>query len=573
MVDTTLTIAGQAGQGVDTAAELAARALARSGYHVFAYPDVMSRIRGGHNFTAVRAADRAVLGPPARFNLLLALDRLSVDIHRTDVVPGGTIVADDSHTASERDILALPLAQTALEVGGNKAMTNVVGLGSLFELSGHPLEPLLELLSERFAGKGDKVVKANVACARAGAGLARKGFRGQCNCRLPRLESKRRLVLSGNQAMALGAIAAGVRFHAGYPMSPSTPVMELLAERQAELGLVVEQAEDEIGALNMVCGAAYAGVRAMTATSGGGFALMTEALGLAGMAELPIVVIVAQRTGPATGFPTRNEQGELLYCISASQDEFPRFVLAPGTAEAAFSAVQRAFELAWRFHVPAIVLSDQLVSDSLWTMSDIAARPADPGADFAEGYWQARPADTYKRYADAPDGVSPLLRPGFAGQVVRACGSEHDEAGFQVEDAPTRKRMQDKRLRKLEPMRTAVDCGGCFPGQGEDTVIACWGGTYGAVREAVEILQARRVRVGMLHLDELEPFPRQSVRSALALARRVITVEANSAGQLARLLAREVLVRPQAELLKFDGRPFAGAALADELQSVVEGLR
>lgn len=572
MVDTTLTIAGQAGQGVDTAAELAARALARSGYHVFAYPDVMSRVRGGHNFTAVRASDRAVLGPPARFNLLLALDRESVEIHRADVVPGGTIVTDDSQTASGSDTLALPLARTAVEVGGSRAMTNVVGLGSLFELSGHPIEPLLELLSDRFRGKGEAVVKANVACARAGAGLARKTFRGQCDCRLPALEPRRRLVLSGNQAMALGAIAAGVRFHAGYPMSPSTPVMELLAERQAELGLVVEQAEDEVGALNMVCGAAYAGVRAMTATSGGGFALMTEALGLAGMAELPVVVIVAQRAGPATGFPTRNEQGELLYSMSASQDEFPRFVLAPGTAEAAFGAVRRAFELAWRFHVPAIVLSDQSLSDSLCTVSDLSPRRVEAGADFAEGLWQARPAGSYRRYADGPGGVSPLLRPGLAGQAVRACGAEHDEAGFQVEDAATRVRMHDKRLSKLGPMRSAVDCGGCFPGQGEDTVLVCWGGTYGAAREAIEILQARRVRVGMLHLDEIEPFPRESVRSALAAARRVVTVEANSTGQLARLLAREVRVRPQAEVLKYDGRPFVGERLADELQSVVGGL-
>jgi 2-oxoglutarate ferredoxin oxidoreductase subunit alpha len=570
VVDTAVTIAGQAGQGVDTASDLVARSLARSGYHVFAYPDVMSRIRGGHNFTAVRASDRPVLGPPRKFNLLLALDKLSVEAHGPDMVDGGTMVTDDGTAASGPGLLAVPLVKTAMDIGGSKAMANVVGLGALFALSGHPLDPLLDLLGERFGSKGDKVVRANADCARAGFRYVQHEFKGQCDCRLPGLEVKRRLVVTGNQAIALGALAAGVRVHAGYPMSPSTPIMELLASKQTELGLVVEQVEDEIGALNMVCGAAYAGARAMTATSGGGFALMVEALGLAGMAELPIVVVIAQRTGPATGFPTRNEQAELLHVIAASQDEFPRFVLAPGTAEAAFHAMVRAFDLAWRFHVPVVVLSDQALSDSLCTVADLKARPLDPSSSFATAYWQARPAGTYRRYADTPDGVSPLLRPGFPSQVVRAIGAEHDEAGFQSEDAAVRLMMHAKRMRKLDPMRAAADCSGCYPGMGEDTVVVCWGGTYGAVREAVEVLQSRRVRVGMVHLDELEPFPRKAVGRALAGARRVITVEANSTGQLGRLLARELRVRPGHEVLKCDGRPFVGAVLADELQPLVE---
>ncbi len=565
MVDTTAAIAGQAGQGVDTAAELLARSLARSGYHVFAYPDVMSRIRGGHNFTAVRASSRPVLGPPAQFNLLLALDQESVETHRSDIVPGGLVVTDEANAAPSAGIVSLPLERTARDAGGSRAMLNTVGLGALFGLAGHPLDPLIALLRERFAAKGGNIVKANVDCALAGAKLVRRELREQCNCRLPGLEPTRRLVVTGNQAIALGALAAGVRFHAGYPMSPSTSVMEFLAERQAEFGLVVEQAEDEIGALNMVCGAAYAGVRAMTATSGGGFALMVEALGLAGMAELPVVVVIAQRAGPATGFPTRNEQGELLYAISASQDEFPRFVLAPGTAESAFHAMQRAFELAWRFQVPAIVLTDQSLSDSLWTVGELRPWPVNPAESFAEQFWRSRPAGGYQRYAPGPAGVSALLRPGLTSQLVRATGAEHDEDALQTEDSAVRVRMHDKRLSKLEPMRAALGCGGCYPGMGEGTVVVCWGGTYGAVREAVQLLQARRVRIGMLHLDELEPFPRDRVRVALDGATRIVTVEANSTGQLGRLLSRELLRRPDREVLKYDGRPFIGARLADEL--------
>lgn len=563
-------VAGQAGQGVDTASELLARALARSGYHVFAYPDVMSRIRGGHNFTAVRASDRPVLGPPAQCNVLLALDRDSVEVHRREMVAGGTIVVDETSAGGADGVTALPLLRVATETGGSRAMANTVGLGAVLALTGHPIEPLLSLLRERFAAKGDAVVKANIECARAGAELVRREFAGECNCRLPELSPQRRLVLTGNQALALGALAAGVRFHAGYPMSPSTPIMETLAALQSELGLVVEQVEDEIAALNAVCGAAYAGVRSMTATSGGGFSLMVEALGLAGMAELPVVVVIAQRAGPATGFPTRNEQAELLFAISASQDEFPRFVFAPGSAESAFYSIQRAFALAWRYQVPAIVLSDQLVSDSLWTVSELRPRAFDIAADFAESIWNGRQSYSYRRYLDTPDGVSPLVRPGLLRQLVVATGAEHDESGYQTEDAAVRVKMQDKRMRKLAAMRNDTDCGGCFPGLGEETVVVCWGGTWGAVREAVTILQSRRVRVGMVHLDELEPFPRRAVGSALSSARRVITVEANSTGQLGRLLARELLVRPQHEVLKYDGRPFVGTVLADELQALVE---
>jgi 2-oxoglutarate ferredoxin oxidoreductase subunit alpha len=329
----------------------------------------------------------------------------------------------------------------------------------------------------------------------------------------------------------------------------------------------MEQSEDEIAAINMVLGASYAGARAMTATSGGGFSLMVEAFGMASMAELPVVIVTAMRPGPATGFPTRTEQAELLFAISASQDEFPRFVFAPGTAEEAFYATNRAFELAGRFQVPAIVLSDQLLSDSFWTVPAFNFARVSASDDLDEQAWQGRPARTYKRYAVTGDGVSPRLGPGFAGQLVHALGVEHDEDGFQTEDAGVRVRMHEKRMRKLSGMAESLDAPTCYPEETAECAVVCFGSTYGAAREAVDILRAERASVAMVHLCELAPFPRDRVVAKLSRAHKVITVEGNSTGQLAALLRRETRIKADAQVLKYDGRPFNGRALAEELRN------
>jgi len=588
VTDIALTIAGQAGQGIDTASELLARALVRSGYYTFSYPNLMSRIRGGHNFTAVRVSERPVYSPPGRFNALLALDELSVSEHGQDMVEGGVIIAEPTRTrdggrgtrgegqgttdqgrADDKTTFRVPMAEIAEKHGGTKTMANVVGLGALLALTGHPLDRLQGLLKERFIAKGEQVVKQNVECLRAGADYVRQSWGGTCDCTLPKQSARaKRMLLTGNHAIALGALASGVRFYAGYPMSPSTPIMEYLAAKQADASLVMEQAEDEIAAINMVIGAAYAGARAMTATSGGGFSLMVEGLGMAGMAELPVVIVIAMRPGPATGFPTRTEQAELLFAINASQDEFPRFVFAPGTAEEAFYATNRAFELAGRFQVPAIILSDQFLSDSLWTVPGFNLARVKASDDLDDLEWQGRPAFSYRRYAVTRDGVSPRLRPGFAGQLVHMLGAERDESGMQTEDAGVRVRMHEKRMRKLAAMSTTIEDPTCHPEKTADCVVVCFGSTYGAAREAVDILREQRVSVAMLHLCEVAPFPRERVAALLSSARRVITVEGNSTGQLAALLRRETGIKADAQVLKYDGRPFVAQELAEELRSV-----
>ncbi len=572
MFDVTLLVAGQAGQGVDTSSELLARALYRVGYNVFAYPNVMSRIRGGHNYTSIRVSDQPVACCVARHNLLLALDESSSDIHATELVDGGVAIldGDEAREGDERNrVLRIPLTRIAERVGADLTMRNVVGLGAMLALVGQPLDAMFDLMQERFGAKGERVVRLNRECLRAGADYAVRKLRGGCLCAIPALSRQQTgRLLTGSQAVALGGLAADVRFYAGYPMSPATPIMEFLALQQDQFPLVVEQAEDELGALNMVLGASYAGVRAMTATSGGGFSLMVEALGLSGMTELPCVVVIAQRPGPGTGLPTRTEQGELLFAINASQDEFPRFVLAPGTAGEAFNLTQRAFDLAYHFHVPAIILIDQYLADSLWTVPSLQLHTSGSIGDFAEKDWEGRAPNTFCTYLVTDDGISPRVRPGILPQAVHCIGSEHTEEGYPTEDAKIRIAMQRKRMAKLRAMSTATGSlgGAVASGQDSDLVVVCWGSTFGVVNEAVDRLRTEHYSVGSLHLSALAPFPRAQVLARLSQARCVVTVEVNSTGQLGRLLRRETLIQPTAEVLKYDGRPFTVDELVEELR-------
>ncbi|MEO0081336.1 MAG: 2-oxoacid:acceptor oxidoreductase subunit alpha, partial [candidate division WOR-3 bacterium] len=431
MVDVTVVVAGEAGQGVRSASETLARLFSRSGYHVFAYPDVMSRIRGGHNFTRIRVSEEPISAISGKINVLLALDDFSVEEHKREMVKGGVILKEGQsprvRASDIAQVVTLPMQEIAKQQGADRVAAGAVALGAMCALVGFDTAQLEEILSNQLSRKGSETVKQNRRCVRAGFKVIREQVSPDCPCRIPpKGHPVPRILLTGNQAVAVGALSAGIRFYAGYPMSPSTGIMEFLARRQKEFGLVLEQAEDEIGAINMVLGASYAGARVMTATSGGGFSLMVEALGYSGMAELPIVIILCQRPGPATGFPTRTEQAELLFVINASQDEFPRFVFAPGNASQAASCTRRAFELAERFQAPAIVLSDQTIADSLWTVDELDIRPLlrrDDRATEPEPY-------SYLRYQVTEGGVSPILTPGTRHQLVCSIGSEHDERGL-----------------------------------------------------------------------------------------------------------------------------------------------
>ena len=374
-VDVTIRVGGQAGQGTQSVSFIMGKIFTRHGYYAFINQDVESRIRGGHNFNQVRIKDSPVGAISDNVHLLIALDQGTIEQDLPDLAEEGVMIFDGARTGfqpARPNHVSVPLEELAVKAGKSKIMINSVATGAALACLNFELQPLLDRLGVEFGGKGKEVVENNRNSAVAGYQYFRDHFRGAFPHTIPFAPATgEKMILSGSQAMALGAVCSGVKFYAGYPMSPSTPIMEFIASMAKDHNIVLEPAEDEIAAINMAIGASFAGVRAMTATSGGGFCLMVEGLGLAGMTETPIVVVVAQRPGPSTGLPTRTEQADLRFVIHAAHGEFPRAVFAPGNIEQAFSLMGKAFNMADRYQTPVVILGDQHLNDSYFTVDQI----------------------------------------------------------------------------------------------------------------------------------------------------------------------------------------------------------
>lgn len=575
-VDVTFRIGGSAGQGMQVISYTLGKLFARGGYYVFATQDVMSRIRGGHNFANVRVSDRPVYAQHERCDVLVALDERTIEEHRNELVERGVVVHDKKLTPTGLEghtVLAVPLEELATRFGAGTRMTNSVALGAVLCLTGYPLEPLLSVLKDEFNRKGNDIVSRNQACARAGYDFARKNFKKTCPCTLAALKSpESRLFMSGAEAVGLSAILSGLQFYAGYPMSPSTPIMEYLAGKGREHGIMVRQTEDEISAINMALGASWAGCRAMTGSAGGGFSLMVEGLSLAGMTETPIVVALCSRPGPATGLATRQAQADLLFACHAGHGEFNRVIFAPGTAEQAVYATNQAFDIAEEYQVPAILLLDQHLNDSFWTLD-----PIDESRPMRRRY-PAHTADlapySYRRYSLATDPgspnpgprASPVLRPGTPNQVRYDDSDEHTEEGHITESAETRRAMVRKRLGKAADISLGLARPDCRPADRAKTVVLCFGSTCGVAREAVENLNHKGASISLMHLNEIMPFPREAVLARLAKTQRIVTIEGNATAQLARLVTTETRLRIADSILKYDGRPFCLEEVERELE-------
>jgi 2-oxoglutarate ferredoxin oxidoreductase subunit alpha len=439
---------------------------------------------------------------------------------------------------------------------------------------GMDLEILLGLLSDIFRKKGDKVISANKNAAMAGYDHAIKGCL-KCNFSIDRDDKARSLMLvGGSEAIALGAMASGVKFYSAYPMTPSTGIMNYLASKEKDYGIVVEQAEDEIAAVNMALGASFAGVRAMTGTSGGGFALMVEGVSLAAITETPVVIALGQRPGPATGLPTRTEQGELHMVLHAGHGEFPRFIFAPGSPEQAFFQTNKAFDLAEKYQVPAFILFDTYLSDSQWSYQgfDLARLR---NADYRLRGETFQKLAGYQRHELAQNGISPLAVPGDAEHVVVTDSDEHDEDGHIIEDADTRIRMVEKRLFKKSPrMQSEVAPPFLYGDHKPEIVIAGWGSLYGLMREAVDSLSAS-YGIAMLHFSEIYPFPGTEQFDYLKFLKRAkltICIEQNATSQFARLMKTETGYEFGALVNKYDGRPFIVELLVKELKTKIKRL-
>ena len=558
-------IGGEAGQGVESSGSGFVKALTRGGLHALGIPDYYSRIRGGHNHFTVRVDDKPVLALRETIELLLALNAETIARHIDSLVPGGGIIVDeathfDEQLTKDRDVRVYraPMMQIA-EQEGSSVMANTAALAVAAGLTGYDLQHILGVVDDNFRRKGDAIVQANRRVAQAAYDLAGERFKGAFRWKLEARELPPRMTLTGNQAFAMGALMAGCKFAAGYPMTPATPVLEYLTQHAAQWGLVTKQAESEVAAINMVVGAAHAGVRAMAPTSGGGFDLMTEGLSLAAMTETPVVIYLAQRPGPATGLPTRTAQADLLLALHTSHGEFMRIVLAPHTAQEFFWSAVRAFNLAEKYQCTVIVLSDHYCANLIQPANledfDFRAIQIDRGKLLGPEEVDALPE--YKRYALTPDGISPRAIPASSPNAVYlTSGDMHREDGHFTEDPEITTAMVSKLVGKAdlarEEMRPPLVEG---PEDAEITFVS-WGSSYGPVHEAMEILNERGIAANMAHFVDLWPFPADKARQALSGARRLVDVEGNAMAQFAFLLRAHAGIEVDQKILRFDGRGF-----------------
>ncbi len=519
-----LLIGGAAGQGVETVTGVLERFVKSAGCGVFTSRDLMSRIR----------------------------------LHLNDLKADGFAIADVSNPSTDPRVIKLDVVAIAKGLGNQRA-SGSVALGAALKLLGVPMSPDdAPAIFARFLR--DDLVPVNVEAVKAGydaVAQQREPLHG---------DHAGDLLLSGSQALCLGAMAAGMQFYTAYPMSPATSILESLAQHAAEVGFLVEQAEDEIAAINMALGASYAGARAMTGTSGGGFSLMVEALGLAGIGEIPVVVVNAMRPGPATGLPTRTEQSDLKFVISAAQGEFPRMVISLRNHVDAFHQTARAFEMAEKYQIPVIILTDQYLQDSMATVTGLDAasiRQVKPLSFDGNG--------EYARYRLTDSGVSPRIFPGDPRGFAAVDSDEHSEQGEIIEDAETRVQMMDKRMKKLALLQEELIEPEHVGDPNPDILLIGWGSMDGPLKEAVGILNQQNTRAAALIFGDVWPLPQKALTQYAQKAKRRINVEQNFTGQLGQLIREQTGIAMDASILKYDGRQLTGAQIAQ--QAIKEAVK
>lgn len=564
-LDFSLKVAGSAGQGIQTIGNVLVKIFSRGGYRIFAHQDYHSRIRGGHNFFQIRVSLDDVWAVENEIDLVLALNEESVIEHQRELKPHGVVLYDAAKTPGivpNDKLLDIPLYQLAVSEGGKPVYQSSVAAGAALGLVGFGLDLLEEMLHKVFASKPD-ILEDNIKAARAGYRYSADHFKFSIS--FPALDqNSSALTVNGNQAIALGALAAGCSFYCAYPMTPSTGIMVTLAHYQEQFGLLVEQVEDEISAINMALGASYAGARAMTGTSGGGFALMVEGLSLAGMTETPIVIALAQRPGPATGLPTRSGQGDLLFALTAGHGEFPRAIFTPGTAEECFELTFRAFNLADKYQSPVIIMTDQHLAD--------CQRNIDPFNTNGLKIERCLDNETnnndenYIRYAFTPSGVSPRRIPGRTKGLVVVDSDEHTPDGHITEDLEVRVKMVDKRTNKLVGMRQEIIPPKLSGPEEGDILLMGYGSTYGAVKETVDFLNARGIKASQLHFSQVWPFPQDQVSNLRQRYSKIFMVENNRTGQLAWIMRAETGLEVDGKILKYDGRAFTVSYIVKALE-------
>lgn len=571
-IDITIKIAGEAGQGLQTIGQLFSKAFARKGLNVFAHQALQSRIRGGHNWFQVRVSDERVLAPLDTADILIALDKESAS-HLKELTRDSVTIFDSTSAPIDVNrglMFDIPLEKTAKDAGGTKLMSNIVAVGAVLGILELDINVLFGLIRESFGAKGKEIAEGNIKVAQAGYNFTYRRIPANKLPSLKDISGAKKMLIGGSEAVAFGALAAGCKFISAYPMSPSTGIMTYLASKENEFGVVVEQSEDEIASINIALGASYAGVRAMTASSGGGFALMVEGLSLSGMTETPLVIVDAQRPGPATGLPTRTAQEDLEYVIFAGHGEFPRAVLAPRTIEDAFYAAVKAFNLADKYQLPVIILSDQLTADSLLTIDELDIDSIKIERNLLSNE-ELKNIKAYKRYSFTESGISPRALPGNPYSLVVVDSDEHDEEGHITEDLDyTRPQMVLKRNRKNIGLLKEIAPPLRYGPQDAKNMLVGWGSSYGALKEAVDILNAENEKVCLFHFNELWPLNKEYF-DFLERGEFVCVAENNFRGQFAHLITATTGKIIENRINKFNGLPFSALEIVRDYKKLREG--
>lgn len=551
-----LLVGGEAGQGMETLASILGKLLKRKGFEIFTIQDYMSRVRGGHNFFLIRFGDEEINSHWNELDGIIALNKETIELHIADLKDTGFIIDDEEIDYKDDRAYKLPLKALAKTIGNPKVFGNIA-LGAVLKLFNQDLSFVHELLKQTFK---KEIADQNLAAFEEGYKLVSTVYDIKAKSK------DNKILIQGNDAIALGALAAGLKFYSAYPMTPSTSIMNYLCSKIEDAEVVIEQAEDEIASINMAIGASYTGVRAMTGTSGGGFALMVEAIGLSAMLEVPLVVAEIQRPGPTTGFPTRTEQADLRFVVSSTPGEIPKMVIALRNPEDAFYQTIRAFNLADKYQIPVILLGDQFLADSIRTV-----KPFDFNKVKIERYLSDKEFlgdKEYKRYLITENGVSPRIIPGrVPGKTVIVDSDEHDESGHITESASVRIAMNDKRLRKMEYLKEDLLEPEYIGEEDFDTLLIGWGSMYSPIKDAVMLLNALGgEKYSALVFGDIYPLPIKLLREKAAKAKNLINIEQNATGQLAMLIRENTGIEIKNSILRYDGRPMSSEDIFNKLK-------
>jgi 2-oxoglutarate ferredoxin oxidoreductase subunit alpha len=569
-------IGGEAGSGVMSVGQMFSALCRRSGKWTFEYPEYPSLISGGHNVDHVLVNTTPARAPIREIHLLIALHQEAIQRHRDRCGAGSGILYDADQKEIRTDgvrregvrVFPVPIERLS-HAAGSERSRNVVAFAAAAGLLNADIQLVQKIVVETFGAKGDAAVAINTKAATLGYEYAVSHFSESFPWHLDHIHAERRIAVSGNTAIALGAVQAGCTFYAAYPMTPSTSILTNLAKWAERYGIVVRHAEDEIGVINEAIGAAYTGVRAMIGTSGGGFALMVEGVGLAAEIEVPLVIVNAQRPGPSTGLPTWTCQADLQCILRSSHGEFPRIILAPGDAQECFALTMHAFSLAEKYQLPVFLLTDKFLGESIGTCAPLSAR----GIRFHRGDIVVRPErgvdGMFARYRDTPSGVSPRTLPGTPGGIHVANSDEHDEFGITDESADNRIRMVEKRMRKLQAAVDDMALPTVYGPRNAPVTLLTWGSTKGPALDALEMLNKETERVNCMHVSYLHPLPVSRVLPLFRACKKTLLIEGNASGQFGSILKEDLGFVPEETFFKYDGRPFFPTEIVERAERLL----